>query len=125
MEDIERVEQVTPTQTRWHANILGMDQAWNANITEQIPDQRVAWRSEHGATHNGVVTFRPIDNTTTEVTLQIEYEPEGIIENVGSALGVVDNRIASDLKNFKQFIEARGEATGAWRGEVKQGALQE
>lgn len=118
MEGVERVEQVTDTKLRWHAEIAGKDESWEAEITEQTPDQRIAWTSTSGAKNAGVVTFHRIDADTTRVTLQIEYEPEGIIENAGAALGVVGGRMKGDLKKFKEFIEERGAATGAWRGSV-------
>ena len=118
MEGVERVEQVTDTKLRWHADIVGKDEAWEAEITEQTPDQRIAWTSTSGAKNAGVVTFHRIDADTTRVTLQIEYEPEGVVENAGAALGVVGGRMKGDLKRFKAFIENRGTPTGAWRGSV-------
>ena len=118
MEGVEKVEQVTDTQLRWHAKIAGKDETWDAKITEQDPDQRVAWTSTSGAKNAGVVTFHRIDATTTRVTLQMEYEPDGPVESAGDALGLVKGRVQGDLKRFKAFIEERGAPTGAWRGEV-------
>jgi uncharacterized membrane protein len=118
MQGIEQVQQITDTDLHWTAEIAGMRQEWDAKITEQTPDHRIAWTSTSGARHAGVVTFHRIDDDTTRVMLQIEYDPEGFIENVGDALGIVQGRMAGDLERFKEFIEARGEATGAWRGNV-------
>ena len=120
MEGVEAVEQLTDTRMRWRAEIAGSEQEWDAEITEQTPDQRIAWTSRSGAKHAGVVTFHRLDDHTTRIMLQIEYDPEGFIENVGAALGVVKNRMKGDLENFKSFIESRGEATGAWRGTIEQ-----
>lgn len=119
MEGVERIEQLDDTHLHWYAEIGGIDQQWTAEITEQIPDERVAWTSTSGATNAGVVTFHHLDDNTTRVMLQIEYDPEGFIENVGAALGLVEGRMKGDLERFKTFIEKRGEATGAWRGEVE------
>lgn len=120
MEGIEKVAQLTDTSMRWYAEIAGNELEWEAEITEQTPDHRIAWTSTSGAKHAGAVTFHHIDDNITRIMLQIEYEPEGFVENVGAALGVVDNRMKGDLERFKNFIEKRGEETGAWRGQIEQ-----
>ncbi|MAU12738.1 MAG: cyclase [Anaerolineaceae bacterium] len=120
MDGVESVEQIDEETLYWHAEIAGVDQKWRAKITEQTPDQRVAWTSVEGAKNAGVVTFHHIDDDTTRVMLQMDYNPEGFIENVGAALGIVEQRIKGDLERFKTFIEQRGVATGAWRGEIEQ-----
>ncbi|HSJ00691.1 MAG TPA: cyclase, partial [Patescibacteria group bacterium] len=90
-----------------------------AEITEQHADERVAWNATSGAENAGVVTFHRIDDETTRVTLQMDVDPEGLVENVGTALGFLDRRVKGDLERFKEFIESRGTETGAWRGEVE------
>ena len=120
MEGVERVEQLDDETLCWYAEIAGVDQKWRAKITEQTPDQRVAWTSVEGAKNAGVVTFHYVNEDTTRVMLQMNYNPEGFIENVGAALGIVQQRIKGDLERFKTFIERRGVATGAWRGEIDQ-----
>ena len=119
MEGVEEVRQVSDTMLQWRAEIAGRTESWEAEITEQVPDQRIAWTSRSGAKNAGVVTFHHIDDTTTRVMLQLEYEPETVIEQAGAALGVVGRRIKGDLERFKEFIESRGAATGAWRGEIE------
>lgn len=118
MEGVDRVEQVTDSKLHWHARIGGKDEDWDAEITEQTPDQRIAWTSTSGAKNAGVVTFHKIDQDTTRVTLQVEYEPEGMVEGAGAAAGLVDRRVKGDLERFKEFIEGRGAPTGAWRGSI-------
>jgi uncharacterized membrane protein len=120
MEGVERVEQIDDTHLRWVANVGGKRKEWIARITEQIPDARIAWTSEGGARNAGVVTFHKLAPNKTRVMLQLEYEPEDVVESVGDALGVVSRRIEGDLERFKEFIESRGRETGAWRGEVRQ-----
>ena len=120
MEGVQEVTQRDDTHLHWRANIAGKDEEWDAVITEQEPDMRVAWSSTTGAHNAGVVTFHRLDESKTRVTLQLDYEPEGVVENVGDALGFVSRRVEGDLERFKQFIESRGQATGAWRGEVQQ-----
>jgi uncharacterized membrane protein len=119
MEGVEEVRQISDTKLAWRAEIAGRTESWDAEITEQTPDQRIAWTSRSGAKNAGVVTFHHIDDHTTRVMLQLEYEPDSLLERAGAALGIVGSRIKGDLKRFKEFIEERGEATGAWRGEVE------
>jgi uncharacterized membrane protein len=118
MEGVERVDQLDDTRLHWVAEIGGKRQEWDAAISEQRPDERIAWTSTSGAKHAGVVTFHRISDDTSRVMLQLEYEPEGFVESVGDALGVVKRRAKGDLERFKDFIENRGTETGAWRGEV-------
>ncbi|MEU9213763.1 SRPBCC family protein [Streptomyces sp. NPDC048415] len=119
MDGVERVEQRTDTLTHWITRIDGVQREFDAEITEQIPDERVAWTTVAGeARQAGVATFHRIDDTTTKVMLQMDVEPEGLAEAVGDKLGFVNRQVKGDLKRFKQFIENRGVETGAWRGEV-------
>ena len=122
MDSVERIEQITDTKMRWYAEIGGVDKEWDAVITEQIPDTRIAWTSIEGAKNAGVVTFHHIDDNTTRVMLQVDYEPEGFVESVGAAVGIVNFRLKDDLDRFKRFIESREDPTGAWRGTVEQEA---
>jgi uncharacterized membrane protein len=120
MEGVEKVEQLDDTRLHWVAKIAGKKKEWDARITEQTPDQRVAWNATSGAQNGGVVTFHRLDDNTTRVTVQMEVEPQDPIEKVGDAAGVPDRQVKKDLERFKEFIESRGRETGAWRGEVKQ-----
>jgi uncharacterized membrane protein len=118
MGGVERITQTTPTRTHWVTKIGGVTREFDAEITEQHPDERVAWRSVDGPSHGGVVTFHRISDDTTRVHLQMEYHPDTLVEKVGTAVGSVKHRIEADLERFKKFIEHRGHETGAWRGEV-------
>jgi uncharacterized membrane protein len=119
MEGVESVKQLDDTHLHWVANVGGERKEWTAQITEQIPDQRIAWRSDGGEFTAGVVTFQPLSPDRTRVTVRLSYEPKGITEKIGDMLGVVSNRVQRDLERFKDFIEARGQETGAWRGTVR------
>ena len=119
MEGVKSVTQTDDTHLRWVAEVAGKDKEWDAEITEQHADERVAWNSTSGADNAGVVTFHRIDDETTRVTLQMDVDPEGLVENVGTALGFLERRVKGDLERFKEFIESRGTETGAWRGEVE------
>jgi uncharacterized membrane protein len=118
MEGVETVQQVTDRHLHWVASIGGTVREWDAEITEQHPDERVAWRATSGAENAGVVTFHKLDPTTTKVMLQLEFDPEGFVEQVGDKLGFVQRRAKGDLERFKTFIEERGAETGAWRGDI-------
>jgi uncharacterized membrane protein len=120
MEGVERIDQLDDTHLHWVAEIAGKTHEWDAEVTEQHPDERVAWRSTTGKMNAGVVTFHRLSENETKVMVQIEFEPEGVIENVGDALGLVERRTKGDLERFKEFIENRGMETGAWRGDVDQ-----
>jgi uncharacterized membrane protein len=120
MDAVEKVEQLDDTHLRWTAKIAGVTKTWTAKITEQTPDQRIAWTATEGAQNAGVVTFHRLDDRKTRVTLQLDVEPEGVVESAGDALGFVQRGAKDDLKRFKAFVEDRGVATGAWRGEVRQ-----
>jgi uncharacterized membrane protein len=120
MEGVEEIRQLNDKRLHWRANVGGKEKEWDAVITEQIPDQCIAWKNTTGTKNAGVVTFHRINDKTTRVMLQLEYDPEGIVENVGDAVGVVSSRVRGDLKRFKEFIEERGSETGAWRGKVEQ-----
>ena len=119
MDGVKSVTQIDDTHLRWVAEIAGKEESWEAEITEQHPDERVAWRATSGAGNAGVVTFHRIEDNVTRVTLQLDADPEGIVENVGTALGFLDRRVTGDLQRFKEFIESRGSESGGWRGEVE------
>lgn len=120
MDAIESVKQLDDTHLRWVAKIAGIRKEWEAEITQQEPDQRVAWTATTGAKNAGAVDFHRLDDRTTRVTLIMDIEPDGPLETVGDAAGVPDREVEGDLKRFKEYIERRGAATGAWRGTVAQ-----
>src|SRR5213596_2333501 len=118
MEGVEEVEQLGDKRLHWKAEIAGKYKEWNAEIFEQIPDQRIAWRSTTGAKNSGMVNFCPIGENRTRIALKLNYDPEGVMENVGELLGVVGRRVEGDLQRFKEFIQTRALETGACRGEI-------
>ena len=120
MEGVEEVKQIDDTRLHWVANIGGKRKEWYAKITEQVPDQRIAWRDEGGAKNSGVVVFHPIDQNKTRITVRVDYEPEGMTEKTGDMIGVVSRRVEGDLERFRDFIEERGRETGGWRGTVQE-----
>jgi uncharacterized membrane protein len=121
MEGVESVRQVDDTHLHWIAEIGGKRHEWDAEITEQRPDQVVAWRALDGHYNSGRVLFERVDDSTTKITVEMEHEPEGLMETLGSALGSDSRQVANDLERFKELIESRGAESGAWRGEVEQG----
>jgi uncharacterized membrane protein len=118
MDAVEKVEQLDDTHIAWTAKLNGIEKKWVAEITEQTPDDRIAWRAVEGAQNAGVVTFHRLSDDKTRVTLQLDVEPEGPVESIGDALGFVARQAKGDMERFKRFIERRGDETGAWRGTV-------
>ena len=117
---VESITQVTDTLTDWKVKIGGVEREFEAQITEQHPDERVAWNSTGGqVNHGGVVTFHKLAENETRVTVQLDWEATGLMEKAGAALGVDNHAIKKDLANFKEFIEAKGTAGGGWRGDVQ------
>jgi uncharacterized membrane protein len=123
MEGVKEVVQLDEKRLRWTAEVKGKDQEWEAEITDQVPDRHIAWRSVTGAPNAGSVTFQSVDQGKTKVALELTYEPKDAAEKVGDALGFLERQVDADLKRFKEFIEERGAPTGAWRGEVHGGQV--
>lgn len=121
MEGVKEVRQLDDTHLHWCAEVAGKDIEWDAEIFEQVPDQRISWRSTTGKENAGTVAFEPARDGHTKISLTMTYDPEGVVETVGDAVGVTTLRVQGDLKRFKEFIEERGIETGGWRGEVHQG----
>jgi uncharacterized membrane protein len=120
---LDGIDEVTPldaTHLHWKASVGGKTNEWDAEITEQLPDKRVAWKSTSGTANAGVVTFHRLDEHRTKVLVQLDWEPDGVVETLGSAVGSDSRRVQGDLERFKELIESRGAESGAWRGEVKQ-----
>ena len=122
MGGVKEVRQLDDRRLHWVAEIAGVRRQWEAAILEQIPDQKVAWAATSGATNAGAVRFVPAGAGSTTVYLSLEYEPEGVVEQVGDKLGIVERQVTSDLERFKALIEDQGYASGAWRGALNEGA---
>ena len=118
MEGVEEVRQLSDTRLHWKTRIAGVEREFDAEISEQHPDHRIAWHAVEGTKHAGVVTFHRLTDDTSRIMLQLDSEPEGAIEKVGDALGILRRRVKGDLGRFKEMIESRGNETGAWRGDV-------
>jgi uncharacterized membrane protein len=124
MAGVKEVRQLDDTHLHWRAEIWGKDKEWDAEITEQTPDERISWRSVGGATNAGTVRFEPLAGDRTRVRLVMSYEPEGAVEHIGDAIGAMSSQVQSSVEDFKAFIESRGQETGAWRDEVRDGQPQ-
>ncbi|MFF2350958.1 SRPBCC family protein [Kitasatospora sp. NPDC058115] len=122
MEGVDSVTQLDDRHNHWRTSIGGVSREFDTEIVDQLPDERIAWRTVDGEVHQkGVVSFHRIDEAHTRVSLAIDYQPEGMAEKAGSALGMVDRRVKGDLRRFKNFIEERGRAEGGWRGRITPG----
>lgn len=119
MGGVESISQTDATHTHWVTKIGGVTREFDTEITEQHPDERVAWKSTDGTTHAGVVTFHRLEEGKTKVTVQLDWEAEGLVEKAGALIGVDDHQVKADLDRFKSYIEAQGTEDGAWRGNVE------
>jgi len=118
MEGVKEVRQLDDKRLHWVVEIGGKRKEWDAEIFQQIPDQSIGWRSMSGAKNTGQVLFRPVGNNATKISLKLNYDPEGPLENMADTLGVIGRRVEGDLQRFKEFIQTRQRETGAWRGEI-------
>jgi uncharacterized membrane protein len=118
MAGVKEVRQLDDAHLHWRAEVGGMPEEWDAEITEQIPDKRIAWRNTSGAKNSGVVTFHRLSDRASRVMLQMEYEPHGIAETIGDAIGLMRRRVAGDLERFKAYVEQDPDAQAGWRGRI-------
>lgn len=120
MESVQEVRQVNDIHLHWRATVAGKEEQWDAEITEQIPDKRIAWRSTSGVKNAGVVTFHKLADDKTRIMLQMDYSPESVDEKIGNAIGLVKLQVKDNLERYKKLLESRGSETGAWHGVVAQ-----
>jgi len=121
MPGVKSVKQTDATHLHWEAEVWGKDESWDSEITEQEPDKRISWKSINGAYSAGTVRFEPLSENRTRVRLVMAYDPKGVLENVGDALGIFGGRVQNAVERFREFIESRQAPTGAWRGAVRDG----
>ena len=121
MEGVKEIRQLDDAHLHWVVEHRGKTYEFDTEITEQRPDERVAWKTTDGKGHAGVVTFHKLDDQSSKIMVQMDWEPEGMLEELGAALGSDDRRVKSDLERFKEVVERRGTESGAWRGEVEEG----
>ena len=120
MDGVKEIRQLDDTHVHWRAEVGGKEKEWDAEITEQVPDEKIGWKSISGDAPNaGVVRFEPLGPNRTLVRLAMAYEPQGATENIGDALGIMSRRVEKSVQQFKKYIESRGAEDGAWRGEVR------
>ncbi|GAA1015955.1 cyclase [Streptomyces sp. F-3] len=122
MEGVEEVTQIDDRHNHWITRVGGVTREFDTEIVDQLPDERITWRSTTGDTRQrGMVRFEPVDDTHTRVELVMDVEPGGVMEKTGDMLGLIDRRIKGDMRRFKQYVEQRGDETGSWRGRVRPG----
>jgi uncharacterized membrane protein len=125
MHRVEKVEQLDDTTLMWHENIWGVRRSWEAEIVEQLPSERIVWRTTSGPKQVGVVTFHRLSDRLTRVQVNLDFQPEGLFEKAASGMRITRRALRSDLMRFKAYIEMEDEATGAWRGRIEEGEVVE
>jgi uncharacterized membrane protein len=118
MEGVESVTQLDDKRVHWVAEVAGKRKEWDAEVTRQVPDREIDWVGLGDPDNRGRIVFEALDGDTSKVTMMLDYDPEGIVEEIGDALGLVKRRVRGDMERFKEFIEARGRETGGWRGQI-------
>ncbi|APE25382.1 MULTISPECIES: SRPBCC family protein [Streptomyces] len=122
MEGVEEVRQTDDRHCHWRTKVAGVRREFDTEIVDQLPDERVAWRTVAGDVQQmGVVSFQPLDEAHTRVRLAMDVEPSGMAEKAADAMGVLDRRVKGDLKRFKGYIEEHGRESGGWRGRISPG----
>ncbi|MDY0810854.1 SRPBCC family protein [Kitasatospora purpeofusca] len=122
MEGVEQVTQLDDRHNHWTTKVAGVTREFDTEIVDQLPDQKIAWRTTGGEVQQmGVVTFERLDDRHTTVRLAIDFEPDGVAEKAADAMGMVDRRVKGDLRRFKSFIEDHGVEEGGWRGRIAPG----
>ncbi|MET9954063.1 SRPBCC family protein [Streptomyces sp. NPDC006339] len=120
MDGVEEVRQLDDRHCHWRTKVAGVTREFDTEIVDQLPDERISWRTVEGdIKQKGVVTFQRVDDTHTRVSLAMDVEPQSMVDKAGTALGVVDSRVEGDLHRFKEYMEDRDRATGGWRGRLK------
>ncbi|MCU1522626.1 MAG: cyclase [Arthrobacter sp.] len=125
MKGVESVDQIDETSLQFRVEVAGVRREYFAQITEQTPDRKIAWVSTDKPRNAGTVTFEPLGADRTRLSVELEWEPEGFVENMGSAVGADNRQVTADLGRFKEFIESRGIETGEWRSSVAQGEVDD
>jgi uncharacterized membrane protein len=125
MEGVKEVRQLDDTRLHWRASIGGVEKEWEAQITKQVPDEVIAWRSTSGPPNAGEVRFEPLGAEQTRILLAMEYEPQTALEKAGDSLGLVVRKVDKTVDDFREFLERRGRETGGWRGEVRSGRIED
>ncbi len=118
MSGVDRIVQLDDRRQHWTVKVGGVEREFDTEVTEQHPEERIAWKSTDGTTHAGVITFHKLSPEQTKLTVQLDWDPSGFVETAGAALGADDRQVVGDLKRFKEFIEDRSTETGAWRGDI-------
>ncbi|MFF8092933.1 SRPBCC family protein [Streptomyces sp. NPDC016675] len=122
MEGVEEIRQLDDRRSHWTTKVSGVKREFDTEIVDQLPDERITWRTTTGDTkQKGTVSFQRLDDTHTRVELVMDVEPTGVAEKTGDMLGVIDRRVKGDMQRFKEYIEGRGGETGAWRGRIRPG----
>jgi len=119
MEHVDEVRQLDEKSLRWKVTIAGETEEFDAEITEQSPDTRIAWKSTSGRPNGGAVDFHPLPGDRTQIVVSMDAEPQGLKEHAADALGIAGRQVRGDMERFKELIEGRAKESGAWRGEVE------
>jgi uncharacterized membrane protein len=124
MHRLERVVQRDPSHVAFKTKIWGVSKEFEAEIVEQRPDERIKWRVTDGLTHAGVVTFHELSERLTRIEVNLDVQPDSLIEKAARGMRHVKRAVRADLSRFKAYVEMEEHETGAWRGVIDDGKLK-
>jgi uncharacterized membrane protein len=128
MKKVETAEAAEDTKIEWKAQIFLSHRTWEATILEQIPNERIVWRSKGEKGHvDGAVTFHEIGPNLTRIMVVLEYYPQGLFEKTGNLWRAQGRRARADLRHFKRHVMTRtileADEVEGWRGVIEDGEV--
>jgi uncharacterized membrane protein len=130
MKKVESVEQQEDGTVEWKAQIFLSHRSWTAEIIDQVPNERIVWRSEGEKGHvDGAVTFHELTPDLTRMLINLEYYPKGFFEQVGNLWRAPGRRARLELKFFRRYLTSevllRQDEVEGWPGEIHDGEVTE
>jgi len=130
MKKVENVEAEEDTKLRWKAQIFWSHREWEATILEQVPEERIVWRSTGQKGHvDGSVTFHELGPNLTRIIVVLEYYPQGFMERTGNLWRAQGRRVRAELLHFRRHVMTRTildpDQVEGWRGTIEDGEVVE
>ena len=128
MKKVEHIEQESTETLTWKAQILWSHRSWQSRIIEQVPDERIVWRSQGDkGSVDGTVSFHDVTPDLTRILVVLEYHPQGFFERTGNLWRAQGRRVRLELKHFVRHVMTQTvldpDAVQGWRGEIREGRV--
>src|SRR5215218_9745403 len=130
LKKVENVEQQEDATIEWKAQIFWSHRSWTAEIVDQVPNERIVWRSKGEKGHvDGAVTFHELTPDLTRMLINLEYYPQGFFERTGNLWRAQGRRVRLELKFFRRYLTSevllRQDEVEGWPGEIHDGEVTE